>query len=615
VPDIAFTVDWGARSEQVRRLHMDLGAQRSFLLANAPLPVAVGVVDPANAAQWDTASHHPAAVTPVAGVSKATVTIPSSAKQLRLDFELRVKIGTNTATCLAFHQLFTVGAGGALSPQQYSFDRVDVRPGPAAPPHTPTVAPAGRRTFVGGSPLVSVTTDTVTINCEFLDVTELWWATWAGRDDFGWYLNPAFGGRPERLRVLAWTSGTAPMLWFVSVSDKAVDGSAPATGPDAGELAAGAPRAGADIVFFRAPAGFNAFFYTPDEKGFLASMHGTPTARHPGTTMLHLARWMLSPQPPAVIAAELARTKGGGPPFLAHLMSMRLIPDKVPPPHIDPADPMDMTTRDVRWAFRPVGVEEALRHAPAEDIAVLPLSFDGFRGVFAQGGGYTAFLKRDTLEPVLRSLWDLLWMRNAVHVKDAAWPARNRQTWLIGNSAANASMAAAVRANASTIDRMINCDATPIKENLIPSVIPAIKAVAAERKKLSKAFKVFMITTPNMWATKAQYQDIQRQINAAGADVAYLPNDAEWDAYWTYPPTATSNPLLFEVLSNWAKDGLAASKPFGTVPKGFQFLFWHEWSVDGGHLELVSRPAPVIGPPAPPTPRVRGWLEEILTTK
>ncbi|NUS44730.1 MAG: hypothetical protein HOQ24_13710 [Mycobacteriaceae bacterium] len=593
------------------------------MLANATSPVAVGIVDPAKAAQWDSGPLPQASVSPVPGTSKATVTFPDSVKLIRLDFELAVKIGSNTATCLAFHQLFSVAQGGSLAPTQYSFDKVDVRRGPAsAPPHAPVVAASGRRSFVGGSPLVGVTPDTVTVNCEFLDVTELWWGTWAGRDDFGWYLNPAFGARPERLRVLAWTSGTAPMLWFVSVSDRALDGTAPPVGPDAGEGAAtGADRPGADIVFFRAPAGFNAFFYTPDEKGFLAPLHGTPTPRHLGTTMSHLARWLLTPQPPAVIAAELARTGGGGPPFNAELMGRRLVPATVPPPRIAPADPIDLMTHDFRWAFRPVGVEEALRRAPAEDIAIMPLSFDGFKGPFAEAGGYQAFLKPDTVEPVLRSVWDLLWMRNAVHAKDTATPRRNRQAWILGNSAANRSVAAALTQNPAAFDRMINCDATPKDDNLIPVVLPAIKKAKKAREDLKKPFRVVMVTTPNMWPAdrthteKANFLAVQGLIKATGATVAFLPDDAEWDAYWTYPPTAASNPLLFDVLSAWDKNGLTASKRFGTGKNITQWLFWHEWSVDGGHLDTVPGSTPAVGPPSPPTQRVRGWLEDIVNIK
>ncbi|WP_338763706.1 hypothetical protein V7968_37750 [Nocardia vulneris] len=603
--DFTITVDWGARSEQVRRQHSDLRAQRSFLLAEAPLPVAVGVVEAAQAAQWDTATLTPLPVTSVTGASKATVTIPGTAKQIRLDFELRVTIGGTTSTCLAFRQLFTVAASGALAPHQYSFAQLEVHPSSGGFPHTPTVVPTVRRSFLGASPLVTVAPGMVTINCEFLDVTELWWATWADKDVFGWYLNPAFGGRPGRLRVLAWTSGTAPMLWFVSVSDKAADGNAPGT---IGTKPADKPaRPGADIVFFRAPAGFNSFFYTADKSGFLNPKHGDPNQNRGGSTMFHLARWLLTPQPPAVVAAEMARSKTGGRPIWPELAGMRFLP-RATTPKIDPADPMDLMTPEIRWAFRPVGVESALLHAPAEDIAVLPLSFDGFGG-FPQGG-YSALQKRDTLDPILRSIWHLLWMRGAVHTKDTATPARNRQTWLLANSGANIPMAGCLRANAATIDRVISCDATPPdgpKGNLVPHVIPALKAANELRGKQSKPFKVFMLTTPNMWANKAAYLHRKSQIDATGADVGYLPGDAEWDDYWTYPPTAAGNPLLFDLLSSWHGKGLEKSKRFGTVAGGRQFLFWHEWSVDGGHLEIVTNPAP-----APPTPRVRSWLEDIL---
>ncbi|MFE9581548.1 hypothetical protein ACFYO1_34585 [Nocardia sp. NPDC006044] len=411
--------------------------------------------------------------------------------------------------------------------------------------------------------------------------------------------------------MLAWTSGAAPMLWFVSVSDKAVGGNAE-TRP-AAEAGASTPasRPGADIVFFRAPAGFNSFPYSATKEGFLTSHPAKPERVHGITTMFHLARWLLRPQPPTVIAAEVARVKtAGGLPVLPELMGMRLVPKTSPPPRIDPPEPLDMVAEDVRWAFRPVGVEEALRHAPAEDIAVLPLGFDGFGEL--PRGGYAALAKPDSLAPVLRSIWSLLWMRGAVHIKDTTTPARNSEIWLLGNSGANISMSNCLTKNAASVDRFISCDATPAEAtkteagNLVPAVIPAIKRATEVRKGLSKTLEVFMITTPNMWNSKAAYEHRKAQIKDSKASVSYLPADAEWDDYWKYPPTATSNPLLFEVLSNWDGHGLDKSHQFGTA-HGRQFLFWHEWSVDGGHLELVPNP-----PPAPPTPRVRSWLEQIL---
>lgn len=568
IPIVMITINWGARSESLRQAHSSLNPGKSFLLQNAPLPVELGTLTLAQVAQWDTATPIALKVMPASNSQIARAGMLANTTHVRLDFQLKLTIGSASATCLEFRQLFSVGSGGVLMPSQYSFEDFSYVPSVNGPVRKPGISPNGRRSFLGACPLLTVMTTTVEVNCEFLDVTELWWATWAAKDKWGWYLDLDLGGRQERLRVLAWTSGTAPMLWFVAVSDQAATGA----------IATPAPaRPGADVVFFRPPAGFNSFFYTSDEKGFLDK-------RHSDTTLFHLARWLLSPLPLAKFTAKKAKSSTG-PPAELGLMSLRMQPASHAP-SIDPKDPIDRIAQNVKEAFRPVGLEAALGKSKADDIAFLPLGFDGFSGPFV-GGGYTALFKKNSLLPVISSARRTLWMRGTIGQRLTATPAFDRQIWLAGHSAANGAMFRSLGNNAVDIDRIISFDATPADKLLIPTGVPNVKNAVKARARLSKTLKVVFVTTPNMWSNKAAYSGIEKQLVATGADVTMLPLNNEWDAYWTHPPTATTNAHLFEVLREWDGLGLADSKRMGTVP-GPQWLFWHEWAVHGGHAILAS---------------------------
>jgi hypothetical protein len=161
-----------------------------------------------------------------------------------------------------------------------------------------------------------------------------------------------------------------------------------------------------------------------------------------------------------------------------------------------------------------------------------------------------------------------------------------------------------LRNNAPDIDRIISNDASQAKYVLVPIGIPVVTAAANTRKKLGKTLKAVFVTTPNLWRDKPEYQGYERQLMATKADVAMLPLDTEWDAYWKHPPTATSNSHLFEVLREWENNGLAASKRFGTGPKDEKWLFWHEWAVHGGHIVFV--------PGSTTVDHVQTFFEDIL---
>lgn len=588
---MAVTLDWGARSERLRTLHANLGRARSFLLTKAPMPVALGALTASQVTSWDTATVTPIPVTPISGTFTATAALPAGTTHVRLDFDLKVTIGAATASCLEFRQLFKVGTGDALMPSQYAIQDHLFKTATAEGATPPTPVPgATRRIMIGACPLLAVTTTGVTVNCEFLDVTELWWATWGNAEKWGWLLDPDFHGHPDLLRVLAWTSGCAPMLWFVALSGTAV------------ESIKSSPRTGADVVFFRAQAGFNTFRYTSDEAGFLDPKHGD-------TTMFHLGRWLLSPLTETETAAKIAKTGGATKPLGVGHAGIRLRPNTMPP-GINPKDPMDLINANVRWAFRPACVHRALMWSQNPDIAFLPLGFDAGAppDPYTIGGGYTALLRSGSLREVMNSARALLWTRGSLSRTATATPTFDRQIWLVANSAANRQLFACLNANNDEIDRIISMDATPAVEVLIPMGIPAIQAAA--KKRAGKKFKAVFVTTPNMWTDKKAYLDIEKKLISTKADISMLPPTAEFDDYWQYPPTAASNPLMFEALQFWNGYGLAASKRLGTIPKGNQWLWWHEWSVNGGHFMTPSLPPGISGPPS--VPRVRSFFEDAL---
>ena len=188
-------------------------------------------------------------------------------------------------------------------------------------------------------------------------------------------------------------------------------------------------------------------------------------------------------------------------------------------------------------------------------------------------------------------------------------PTFDRQIWLAANSAANLQLFACLNGNSADVDRIISMDATPAVQVLIPMGIPAVQAAADKRTKAEKESKAVFVTTPNMWTNKTAYLDIEKKLGATKADVAMLPPTAEFDDYWQYPPTATSNPLMFEARQFWDGYGLAASKRFGTT-SGNQWLWWHEWSVNGGNIHEAVVPPGSAGPPS--LPRVRSFFEDAL---
>jgi hypothetical protein len=577
-------VDWGARSRLLQsRLKSKIG-DTSFWISPAKPPVALGLLKPNDVASWDMAGTAPIALAPDKTPLSVVGIVPSGPAHVRLDFELVATAGGATQTVLAFKQLFLVDSNGSLVPSQFSFEDYVLAPSPSGPTRNKGGSVNGRRVFMGLHPLVVVSPGRVEINAEFVDVTELWWAI--RRDKLGWYLNPGLGGRQQHLRVLAWTGGGSPMLWFAVVPDAATKtlDPAPPTGDAKGAAPASGTAAAADLVFFRPPPGENSFPYSADRRGFL-------DPHHDEKTLFVLARYLLSPLPLATLTAM----RGVNQP---ERLADQIQPTRFNPKH--PVDPIDIAS-GFPTAFRPAGLEAALNRVGAPHVLFLPLGFDATPG-------YEAATK-EGLKATIASALHVLW-NNCAIARDAAGAPDlgHRQLWLVGHSAGNRSLWDCLLSNAADVGRVISFDATPRSDNLAPG-INVIKRAAAARKRRQLTLDAFVITTPNMTNDNRWGLDDQtdRELRATGASVTVLPDFAERSSYWRLPPTTSTNPYLRYLLAQWTDAELAAS---AKRPHRWNFLFFHELAVFGGHHVMPPTTPPTLrtffqdalGPPMPRPP-------------
>lgn len=558
----------------------------SFMLVSPGVnPVALGWVKPADVPKWDTAATVSITVTRKGNELKVSAPLdpPAGSSHLRLDFELKATAKGSTATVLSFRQLFEADANGISKAVSCAVENATLSA--SSTTVTENKAPSRRR-FDGLHPLLSFVKFKVTINAEFVDLTLLWWSIRA--DKLGWYLNPVLGGRPTKLRVLGWTAGGSPMIWFAVI-------------PDAAEKSLpGGSGSAADLVFFRPPPGINAFFYTPDEKGLA-------NARHDGTTLEILARYLLSPIPstsfPAIQKAGSVKE--------AERMADQIQPGGTPPGSPVPADPMD-TASGFPVSFRPVGLEAAFNRAGGNRVLFLPLAAGDvnhtYEGVVRAG-----------LQARIQSALGVLWNANAIDNSGTSIPdLSKRELWLAGHSAGNLSMWACAQRNAAEVDRMITFDASPWQgkppqpDNLKAGVV-IIKIVSDTRKKAGKSLTVFAIVSPNLGQNKgvpvsSPFQglddDTDLRLRRTGAIISVLPEFSQRVSYWTPVPVSTPKTFLQYVLSNWSDALLAAS---AKNPARWRFLFFHEMAVYGA--DLIQPPA---GSPPGTAPTLRTFFEQAL---
>ncbi|MGH8551424.1 MAG: hypothetical protein ACRERU_23020 [Methylococcales bacterium] len=608
--DVNVTIEWGSRSKTMRRKLQNKIAGDSFLLVSPGSgPVSLGWVSPLDVASWDTAMTIPAPVTRTgnqlavsAVLTRPAVPDPADPAlslnylHLRLDFELAVSAAGKTAVVLAFRQLFIVGTTGALQPVQCAIDDIVLRASPTGPLN---VTPRGiqRRRFSGLHPLLSVTSSNISVNAEFVDLTALWWLI--RNDKVGWYCHPKLGGRQTNLRVLGWTGGGGPMIWFAVIPDDAVmsltaAASAIAGGSQPTDAAGSTVAAPADLVFFRPPPGVNAFVYTFDEQGLA-------DARHDDTTLRILARYLLSPIP----ATDFGAIKSAGTVKEVDLLADQLQPlGGNSPAAPTPADPMDIAS-GYPFAFRPVGLEAAFNRAGGNRVLFLPL---------AAGDTATPYegAVLSDLRTTLRNALTVLWSVAAVGRKETTIPNFNqRELWLAGHSAGNRSMWTCAQNNAADIGRLITFDATPWSDNLA-SGINSITLVVAARKKAKKGLDVFAIITPNLSQNKGKAghpfqgldDDTDNALRRTGAAVTILPDYPRRETYWKPVPISSPKSFVQYLLANWSDALLKAS---AANPSRWRFLFFHEMAVFGGD---IIEPAAGASPNTPPT--LRTFFEQAL---
>jgi hypothetical protein len=590
----------------------------SFWLMPATSPVQFGIVPADRAADWAAATTIPLGVTTDTNNLSASVTIPDGPVQARLDFNLIAAAGGNTATVLSFKQLFTVvaaspPASGTLLPSQFAIDDVVLTPTPNGPVKVKGPSATGRRIMVGLHPLLSLSAyGKYSVNAEFVDVTELWWkvhpdSTW------GWYRNPLLKGRQEHLRALASTSGGNPMIWFAAVPDALVGGGG-SSAPTAPSSGAGA----ADIVFFRPPPGSNAFPYAPTKQGFEAGQHDD-------TTMVNLARYLLSP----VADAQLSSLQAAG------IRTPELLTDRIQPkalsPSVQPVNPMSLMklfdAKGVRPeaftdgranAFRPVGLENALQQSGGEHVLLLPLGFEASTGDPKRGvpgnpqGGYEA-AERPQLKTTVASAVNVLWSINALgRDRNTAPNTSDRQLWVAGHSEGNRSVWRTLQSNLGDVDRIVSFDSDTLADG-----IDAMRT-AGKRRKKDQPMHAFVVITPNngdaTGLSVSRDEDLRR-LRKDNVLVTMLPGFDEREQYWHLNPPPIVNPYLLFLLDKWnvpvnKTTSMTLLDAATATPQDWNFLFFHELAVFGG--QLVQSPH-VPGASAPP-PRLRTFLEQALGT-
>jgi hypothetical protein len=606
-------IDWGARSRLLQSHLQTKLSTPSFWISPQQPPVALGTIDSGLINTWDTAPVTPIELKPSKQPLTVEGEIPPAPANVRLDVALTATIGSETRTTLAFHQLFLAtsapdtASGVTLNPILHSMEDWTLAPRPSGPFHAPGTSMTGRRVFGSLHPLLEVRPGYINVNTEFVDATELWWAT--RHDEWGWYLNPELGGRQENLRVLAWTGGGMPMIWFAVVADAMAQNPHAQSVPlKEKEEAGGAktkkvsgppptPQTGADIVFFRPPPGDNTIDYTPDRKGF-------ENKAHDGTTLHILARYLLSPLPATKFAVVASNS---------HIRGVSGLADQIQPRSRNPTvtkDPMQQASR--LWdAFRPVGLEQALNATGAPHVLFLPL-------LTSEDKGSERVVQPD-LKSTIASALNVLWNNGAVQYQASTSPDLSaRQLWLAGHSVGNVIMWACLSKNAVDVDRVISCDASPSSN--LNAGIKVVTETARKRKVINKKIEAFFITTPNLtriFAIKTDPTDkktllsvvgrglddkIDLDLRKTGAVVTLLPDFSERDSFWTIYPASEmrkNNPYLRYLLAQWsdAEINLAIEAAVGADPAkrkhfakftptldNWLFLFFHELAVAGGHL-------------------------------
>ncbi len=267
-----------------------------FLLLKEPLgkdagSVSVDLTDVSSVpdTEWATPERGVTCLVSAANDFHASFNADDIMTSLRLRFAVTPTVkGVTGNPALSVTQRFSY-AGGVLTPDRFRIEqytktsRHDGGDDPVeqlVPVRTPMKQ---YREFLGAHPLIKVVKGVVTVDTEFLDVTELWWKLhykpvrkMAAPDQIPfhpWYLSPGGGGQSKRLSVLVNTR-TAPMVWFASLPKNATT-----------DLPNGTEVGG--YVFFRPPGSSPISYSSVTASGLADPLLGT-------TAMATLARYLLN---------------------------------------------------------------------------------------------------------------------------------------------------------------------------------------------------------------------------------------------------------------------------------------------------------------------------------
>jgi hypothetical protein len=587
------TIEWASRSSILQRRLKKPVRGLSFWLTPAASPVSLGEVAPKDVANWDNASVTPIPVDFDRPAGSVSATLPAGTAFVRLDFDLKATAGGKSATVLAFRQLFVraappAGSGGGgltvLLPSRFSFAAEIFTASPTRPFRQPVIPT--RRQFLGVHPLLQVTPNRVSINAEFVDATDLWWELHGAADKWRWYLDPDVGGRQQHLRVLAWTGGGRPMIWFAAVPDATAFASSLAGSESSGADGAAA----ADIVFFRPTGGHNSFVHTMDANGFADTEHQV-------TTMWIVPRYLIGSIDEKTMKKAIAAGRVHIPQFLCEQILPKTTNPNVPP---DPMDLVKVLGVGNQPVFRPCGFETALNRSGGAHVLFLPVP-EGETDRPYEGAELSGL--RASINSALLTLWNGF----AVARQASTAPALSgRRLWLGGHSGGNSAMWTCLRENAVAVDRVISFDSSP-RSQLVAG-FSAIKAAVDLRRKTGGSLDVFVISTPHLTQNPANGFDdaLDTGLRATGARITPLPAFSRRSSYWQLPPTDTTNAFLKRLLGKWTDAELAQS---AKTPQRYFWLFFHELAVSGGDL---VQPAATGSPPPPPF--VRTFFEQALGT-
>jgi hypothetical protein len=510
-------------------------------------------------------------------LAEATFVLPRPLPAaVAVDVDLRLEVDSVRGSGLRLQQLCTVDTAGNLLPVRYARRDMTV----TVDNSRVTITHRTPVELVGRHPLLTVTADQLRVDAEFLDVTELWWGLRATRSAPAptrgdWYLHPALGGHPDRLRVLAATTpGKGPMLWAAWPS----------------RAASTQPRSIRPLIFLIAPAWLNGglgLAYELNPAGLATTARGE-------AAMSAIGRFLLSPVPSARLDAVRRAT-----PRLPEIQLWQLAADvlmrTVPnvqgmpkgalwPEKLLEAKDGAATPRAVLPLDSDIGHRPASHEATADDkgeplLLIYPLGP-------SEAASYES-IGEPGLAERMTSLVHAMFNVGAVASTATAPPARD-DLIMAGHSSGSIQMWAGLSANGADIARCIAFDAA----GDAPPEKHKKKIKNGARLRRGKPFTLVLVTSPNSGslanlATRVVTVREALRENPASTLVV-LPAEPDQATFWdprTVRPkgTPTKNPVLRAMLDGWPDPEVkSAADMIATKPGLWGFLFFHEFTAYGG---------------------------------